>query len=235
MFINNINPINYKKVSSPSNKYTSWVSFSAQGDVFCHSADKLPDIKNIPNIHFLPNNSLRGESLSSPRNRRFLPSIRQYGIENVLDLRNSSTSDKYPKLCEDNGLNYYYFPVDSFSVPDDKIIKNMPRMFELMNKGKYYIACALGLHRTDIAISLNYIFNPKEQAEIPVLWGHERDFGLKVDDISRRLHSVKNKIKDEDLKDIGWQDRETFENEFESRKSQLYDFNRKYISKKDTK
>ena len=38
-----------------------------------------------------------------------------------------------------------------------------------MNEGKYYMACLLGLHRTDLAVVLNYLINPNEPKSPPIL------------------------------------------------------------------
>lgn len=41
-----------------------------------------------------------------------------------------------------------------------QIISSLPLLFELMDKGGFYIACAMGRHRTDIAIALYYVMHP---------------------------------------------------------------------------
>ena len=195
-----------------------------------YGQQKVGDL-SITNLQRLPQNSLRGESLSSPKNRVFLPKIKKLGIENVIDLRKQYASDVFPELCKKNGLNYYSIPVDSFSITDEEIISNLPRLFELIDKGNFYIACAQGLHRTDIALSLNYVFNP-HSINPPILYGHEREYGLKVDDISRRLHSIKKKLTPEDIRKFGFSDSDNFESVFRNRKAKLYDFNKAYLNSK---
>ena len=214
---------NNKEISSPVTTHITDKSGSNE----MYSLQKF----NIPNFAVLPNNSARGESLSSPKNRKYIKFLKNKGIDTIIDLREKYKSESYEQLCKEHGLKYYNIPIDSSSVSDEDVINSLPLLFKLINKGGFYIACAQGLHRTDIALSLNYVFNPKKQ-DIPVLYGHERSFGLKVDDISRRLNSVKNKISDDKLSELGWENREKFEHTFTERKNELYSFNKAYINLK---
>ncbi len=186
--------------------------------------DKLQAL-GIPNFRYIGNNNVRGESLSSKKNRKFLIPVKKSGIKNIIDLRDKYSSQSYVGMCAKLGLNYFQIPIDSDSVSDKEIIKNMPTLFKTLNEGKTYIACAQGLHRTDIALALNYIFNPKEQKNPPVMYGHFRNFGFKFDDISRRINSIKRQITDEDLCKIGWNSLQEFEKTFSERKKQLKDYN----------
>lgn len=157
---------------------------------------------HIPNMRIMNNNSMRGETLSSKGNRWAIKAIKKCGIESVIDLREKYTSSSYKDLCLREGLKYYSFPIDSHEVPDEKIIQNFPLMFNVLNQGRYYIACAQGLHRTDIALALNYVFNP-DTKEIPVMAGHYQD-KMEIDDVKRRINSIYKKIKDADLENLGW-------------------------------
>ena len=76
-------------------------------------------------------------------------------------------------------------------------------MFKIMNDGRYYISCAQGLHRTDIALALNYIFNPKVQ-DVPIMIGHYHD-NMDMSDIARRINSISKKLNPEKLKALGWE------------------------------
>ena len=183
---------------------------------------------NIPNFQALPNNGARGESLSSKKNRHNLRELKNIGIDTIIDLRDKYSSGIYPQLCKENNLNYYNIPIDSFEISDKRIIENLPLLFDLINKGGFYIACAQGLHRTDIALSINYIYNPKAK-EIPILYGHFREDELKFDDIARRLHSIKKTISPKELRNIGWE-ADAFHEEFKYRKQNLKDFNTTYFN-----
>ena len=165
--------------------------------------------------------------MSSPKNRKYLRYMKKCGINSVIDLRDKYKSQVFPDLCNKNGLKYYSIPVDASSVSDEVIIKNLPLLFQIIDEGHFYMACAQGLHRTDIALSLNYVFNPKTSMP-PVLRGHFRNGVLKFDDISRRLNSIKKNLTSEDLKKFGWD--EDFEQQFVKRKKELIRYNKAIYS-----
>lgn len=187
---------------------------------------ELLENANIPNYSAIHPNGARGETLSSRKNRRHIKTLKEAGINTIIDLRNQYTSETYPKLCKQNNIRYYNIPIDSAEIDDRKIIKKLPLLFKLLNQGNYYIACAQGLHRTDIALSINYVFNPKAK-EIPVLKGHLRENTLKTEDIARRLNSIKKALTDKDIKSLGW--KEGFEEAFEERKENLFNYNQSLI------
>lgn len=184
----------------------------------------------IPNLALTTNDGLRGESLSSKKNRKFLKEVHENGVTTIIDLRDKYTSTSFPELCEQNNLEYFNIPIDSSSVSDRKIIDNLPLLFELIDRGHFYIACAQGLHRTDIALSLNYVFNPK-CSEPPYLLGHFRNDDFKYEDIARRLNSIKKSLTPEDLEKMGWDD--SFEEEFHNRKKYLSDYNKSLLSNEE--
>lgn len=208
-----------QEILCKTSNYFKFVHFQKQ--------NKSLSLSNIENFQKLKNNSARGTTLSSKHNRKYLKELKKVGFKNVIDLREKYTSESYSKLCEENGLNYYNIPIDSSSVDDRQIIKNLPLLFKLLNKGNYYIACAQGLHRTDIALCINYVFNPKE-TNIPTLTGHLRDGKLVFSDIARRLNSIKKNITDDELKQLGWQD--DFNKIYKKRKKDIIDFNTKKIA-----
>ena len=160
----------------------------------------------------------RGQTLSAPKKRWLLEKIKNAGIDTVIDLRAGDHSGSFMVACRDAGLNYFHFPVDRFRTPDAVIISNLPVFIETINNGKFYIACALGLHRTDIALSLYYIFNPEAQ-EPPILYGHVVDGKLKYADIFQRAGSIYHSLTEADKNRLGWD--ESFEQEFIRRKKCL--------------
>jgi|GEM_PF-1579430 len=192
------------------------------GDFHCNADSNSSLNPKIRNFNKLGEHSARGETLSSRRNLGRIPLIKKMGIEDVIDLRETHVSEKYPQLCEENGLNYYNIPMDSERVPTDEIIKNLPLLFELINKNRFYIACAQGLHRTDIALALNYIFNPK-CTEPPILIGHIREGGIKSADIFRRANSIKSSMTAEDMERLGLD--KNFDEIFQARKKELIRYN----------
>ncbi len=184
----------------------------------------INNIKNlrIGNLRFVENNGLRGETLSSKRHKRFIPILKEYGLKSVIDLRDKFTGENYEDLCKSAGLNYYHIPIDSFKLDTSKIIDKMPLLFKVMDNDNYYMACALGLHRTDIAQTINYLFNPKTH-DIPIMYGHQRNGIFKRDDIMRRIGSIKREITPQQLRDLGWGS--DFESVYQMRKQKYTDFN----------
>lgn len=181
---------------------------------------------NIRNLAFVNESGVRGETLSSKRNRKYLCALKQCGIENIIDLREKYASAIYSELCTCARLKYFNIPIDSCGISDDEIIKNMPMLINLINRGNFYISCAQGLHRTDIALAINYVFNPKKSKTPPTMQGHLRDKGFKSEDIVRRLNSIKKRVTPQDLKKMGWIEPDIFEQEFTLRKNELIAFNR---------
>lgn len=180
----------------------------------------------IPNFYITNYNGIRGESLSSPKNRRFLKPLKNCGVTSIIDLREKYASNQFEELCAANGFNFLKFPINSVGVPDDVVILNMPQLFDYLDKGNYYIACAQGLHRTDIALALNYMFNPKT-TEPPYLIGHIRGNQLKTEDITRRLNSVYKNLTENSLNNFGWDKYD--EDTFFQRKKEMYLMNKEFF------
>ena len=74
------------------------------------------------------------------------------------------------------------------------------------------------MHRTDIALSLFYIFHPKAQTP-PILYGHVSDGKLRYDDIFQRAGSIYHNLTEADKARLGWGD--TFDREYAERKKAL--------------
>lgn len=87
------------------------------------------------------------------------------------------------------GLAYHHFPIDSHVQADEEVAQSLPEMFDLLDRGGFYISCQQGKHRTDIALALYYFFH--NDAEIPLMHGHRRDGVFRCDDILRRVNSMR--------------------------------------------
>ena len=177
---------------------------------------------NIPSFNAIVENSLiigvRGRTLSTRDKRWMLAKIRAAGIRVVIDLRAGDYSGSFLYDCEDAQLEYQHFPIDRFKTPTSVIISKLPEFIDTINKGSFYISCALGLHRTDIALSLHYIFDPKDHLP-PALYGHIRDGKLRYDDIFQRAGSIYHSLTEIDKKRLGWDD--SFEQVYANRKKEL--------------
>ena len=180
----------------------------------------------ITNLHTLRENGVRGESLSVKKNKHFLPKIKDCGITQIIDLKTADFSNKFGETAKSYGLEYHHYPIDSSVTPTREIIDNLPSLFEDINRGNFYISCAQGMHRTDIAMALNYIFNPLSEQTPPVLYGHQTEKGLRSDDIMKRVNSVFRELNESDKEKLGLKNFD--EEAFKKRKSRLLDFNLKY-------
>lgn len=180
----------------------------------------------IPNLRKVSENGVRGESLSKKSNKKFLEKMTSVGITTILDLRTADHSDRFAEFCRHNGLEYFHFPIDKAQTDCRLIIDNLPKMIDLINNSRFYIACAQGLHRTDIALALSYVFDRKKDVP-PLLYGHILEHGLREEDIARRLNSVFQNLNDEDRGKLGL---ENFTpEEFKSRKKRLLAYSRQYV------
>lgn len=180
----------------------------------------------IPNLRKVSENGVRGESLSKKSNKPFMEKMTALGITTILDLRTTDHSDRFGTFCRLNGLEYFHFPIDKAQTDCRIIIDNLPKMIDLINNSRFYIACAQGLHRTDIALALSYVFDRKKEVP-PVMYGHIRENRLREEDIAQRLNSVFQNLQPEDLVKLGL---EGFTpEEFKSRKKRLMAFSWQYV------
>lgn len=179
----------------------------------------------IPNLQLVYNKGVRGKTLSSSHNTKFIPIVKDCGIDTIIDLRTADYTPKFKNKCDIFGLKYYHIPIDKKDVPDREIIENLPLLFKLIERGKFYIACAQGKHRTDIALALNYVFNPKQDIP-PYMSGHTFCNVADMEDINRRLNSVYKAMTDEDKSKLGWNG--DFEKEFLHRKHILKTYSEVY-------
>ena len=180
----NIKSINFKA------KESDYVFKTPQKDEFVRSTDSLDIARlkalNISHFRLIDSNSVRGVTLANQK-KPILTELKECGIYNVIDLREEGCKDsKYDQSCAENGLEYMNFKLKInmpiFNAPlatklsseerakqNHEFIEGLPKFFEKMNNGKYYMACLLGLHRTDLAVTMNYLLNPKEPKTPPTL------------------------------------------------------------------
>ncbi len=187
-----INPIHHHKLNNINFKSFSiyFCDNVPEPDEFVQSSDDIDFIKlknlNISHFRLVDSKSVRGATLAN-HNPIILKEIKNSGIDKVIDLRSESNdTSKYAEACRQNGLDYINFKLNLnmpvFNPPfADKLppqerkenihsfIQKLPYFFKLMECGKYYMACCLGLHRTDLAVTMNYLANPKEPSAPPVL------------------------------------------------------------------
>lgn len=201
------------------NKYCTYPIRNYQKPV---NFEKIKGLK-IPNLKQIDNKGFRGESLSSNRNAKFLSQIKKNGISQVIDLRTADTTNRYKINCKEHGLTYHHIPIDAQTTSDREILDNLPKLFKLLENGNFYIACAQGKHRTDIALALNYLFNPKHSKTPPEMIGHVKNGKMRCQDIFTRANSLYKEMTPQDKQMLGWT--EKFDKEFKLRKQELVKFN----------
>ena len=172
---------------------------------------------------------VRGTTLSSRHNMRHWQTVVDSGIRTIIELRDEDHSDRLCRMCEIHSIRYFAFPMDSYSVPNEVIASRLQEFFELIDNGGFYIACAMGLHRTDMALSIYWMFHGADNGmNPPILKGHIADGELVLDRLNnkvfRRLNSLHVYLMENNI--IHIPDRETFA----QRKKDLRDFNRRHIS-----
>ena len=121
------------------------------------------NIQNIATVY----GGVRGTTLSSRHNICHWQTVVDSGIQTIIELREDDHSDRLCRLCEQYGIRYFAFPMDSHSVPNEVIASRMQEFFELIDNGDFYIACAMGLHRTDMALSIYWMFHGVDNGPAP--------------------------------------------------------------------
>ena len=170
---------------------------------------------------------VRGRTMSGRGSNWLLAKVRDAGVKVIIDLRTADHTDRYDRNVAEAGLEYHSLPIDSRNTDVHQIIASLPLLFELMDKGGFYIACAMGRHRTDIAIALYYVMHPSVPfEEVPEMRGHryveKKEF--RCDDIAARLNSIIKAITPDELAMLGLP--ADYEAEFLRRKKHLFDVNR---------
>lgn len=181
-------------------------------------------IQNIATVY----GGVRGTTLSSRHNIRHWQTVVDSGIRTIIELRDEDHSDRLSRMCEIHSIRYFAFPMDSHSVPNELIASQLQEFFELIDNGDFYIACAMGLHRTDMALSIYWMFHGADNGmNPPVLRGHIVDGKLVLNRLNnkvfRRLNSLYTYLSENNV--ILIPDRETFA----QRKKDLIDFNKSSV------
>ena len=156
-----------------------------------------------------------------------LAKVRDAGVKVIIDLRTADHTDRYDRNVAEAGLEYHNLPIDSRNTDVHQIIASLPLLFGLMDKGSFYMACAMGRHRTDIAIALYYVMHPSVPFdEVPEMKGHRNveKKQFRCDDIAARLGSIIKAITPDELAMLGLP--ADYEAEFLRRKKHLFDTNR---------
>lgn len=71
------------------------------------------------------------------------------------------------------------------------MVELMPELCKQIDKGNFYIACAMGLHRTDITLCVYWVFYGADRGiEPPILQGYTAEKGFTTNKIMRILNAI---------------------------------------------
>lgn len=142
----------------------------------------IPDIAQVYG-------GIRGRTMSSRRQGFAWPVIQEVGIRTVIDLRKDGIQSSLIEKCKGCGINYFYYPVDNRCNNIETMVKLFPELCRLIDEGDFYIACALGLHRTDIALCTYWVFHAADKGfDPPAIRGYHQSGGHNTSKIMRVLN-----------------------------------------------
>ena len=144
---------------------------------------KIPDIAPVYG-------GVRGRTMSSKHQSYAWPAMVEAGVKRVIDLRDTDKSDRLPKLCAEYGLDYFHYPIDNTHEIITEMVTHFPEFCELIDQGDFYIACAMGLHRTDIALCTYWVFYASDKGIAPpAIRGYRQEDGHNTNKIMRVLNA----------------------------------------------
>lgn len=121
---------------------------------------------------------VRGRTLSSRHQAHAWKAMVEAGIKQVINLRQDYKGDKYKEECLSHGVSYYHYPVHKGRETIANMVKEFDVFCSLIDNGDFFISCAQGLHRTDIALCTYWVFHGADKGkEPPVLVGYLEERG----------------------------------------------------------
>lgn len=134
---------------------------------------------------------VRGRTISSHKQAYAWKTIVAAGLRQVIDLRKDYSADRYPDLCRQFGVDYFHYPIDNDHETIVKMAELFPVFCERIDQGDFYIACAMGLHRTDIALCTYWMFYAADKGITPPqIRGYRKEKGMNTSKIMRILNAL---------------------------------------------
>lgn len=144
---------------------------------------------NILNFRTVNSTSVSGGTFSV-RSDIDLKTLKDAGIKTIIDFRGEATSD-FAKRCQESGFDYFNFNLNNVinMINSDyfireknekikispKLIEKLEEFFKITNEGNVYMGCQFGIDRTNIALFMNYLMNPKvDNAPTILTWPYEK-------------------------------------------------------------
>ncbi len=144
---------------------------------------RIPDLAHVYG-------GARGRTMSSRHQLYAWKALKEAGIKTIIDLRLTDHTDRLPALCEEYGMSYFHYPVDTSAEDIEKMVELFPQFCQLIDAGDFYIACAMGLHRTDIALNAYWLFHAADRGlQAPVIHGYRHEDGHTIDKLNRVLNA----------------------------------------------
>ena len=133
----------------------------------------------------------RGRTMSSRHQAYAWRALQEAGVKTIIDLREKDKTERLPALCEEYDMRYFHYPVDTSAEAVTQMVDLFPQFCELMDAGDFYIACAMGLHRTDIALNAYWLFHAADQGfQPPAIHGYRQEDGHSLDKLNRVLNAL---------------------------------------------
>lgn len=160
----------------------------------------LFNVRNISSTNRYRPNIFRGSTLADAPDW-VIDKLKESGIKTVIDLRGYSNS--YKNKVEEHGLEYASFyispdPMSWHSVDKTSKKDELIKFIKTMQKEYIYMGCEYGTYKTDAAVTLNTLFNPKVKGPCRVGSPFEIRYIWRVADELYKLMTQKDK------KVLGW-------------------------------
>lgn len=144
------------------------------------------DIPDIAQVY----GGVRGRTMSAKHQGWAWPMLLESGLKTVIDLRLADHSEKLPRFCEQYNLQYFHYPVDKHGRNAQQLVDGFDELCRLIDAGDFYIACAEGLHRTDIALCLYWMFYGADKGKPqPVLRGYLKSKGKDFEKVAQSINA----------------------------------------------
>lgn len=133
----------------------------------------------------------RGRTMSSRHQHYAWRALKEAGVQTIIDLRLTDHTNRLPALCEEYGMRYFHYPVDTSAETVAQMEEMFPEFCRLIDAGDFYIACAMGLHRTDIALCAYWVFYGADNGIAPPeIHGYRKEDGHTTDKLNRVLNAL---------------------------------------------
>ena len=144
---------------------------------------------NIPDLAPIYG-GIRGRTMSSRHQSYAWPIIKECGIHTIIDLRADGIRSHLSEICEKYGMKYFHYPIDLEASSIEHAVKYFPQLCEIIDAGNFYISCAMGLHRTAIALCCYWIFyGASKGMSAPDIRGYREKDGHDVNKIMRVVNA----------------------------------------------